>query len=130
MENKAKIAGILSIISGAFGVLSGIGLAFFGIFMANMTYRAGGSFSPYSSMPREFFTIFAAIYGVIGFLSLLIGVLAIVGGVFAIKKKKWGLALAGAIAGTVTFFPCGIPAIILVSMAKPEFSAQPPQALP
>jgi hypothetical protein len=53
----------------------------------------------------------------------LIGALGIVGGVYAIKKKHWALALAGAIAGTVTFFPCGIPAIIFVSLGKEEFTA-------
>jgi hypothetical protein len=49
-------------------------------------------------------------------------VLAIVGGAFALKKRHWPLALAGAIAGTITFFPCGIPAIIFVSLGKEEFS--------
>ena len=62
-------------------------------------------------------------YAAIGLLFALVGVLGIVGGIFAIKKKRWGLALAGAIAGTVTFFPCGIPAIIFVTLGKPEFSA-------
>jgi hypothetical protein len=83
---------------------------------------------PYSSQPREFFIIITVVYLIFGICSLLLGVLAIIGGIFALKRKRWGLALAGAIAGTVTFFPCGIPAIVLVSMAKQtEFSTpQPP----
>lgn len=51
----------------------------------------------------------------------LIGVLAIVGGVFALKVKHWGWALAGAIAATIVFFPCGIAAVILVTKAHPDF---------
>ncbi len=76
--------------------------------------------------PSEFLTIMTIFYAIIGLFFVLIGVLGIVGGVFALKKKRWGVALAGAIAGTVTFFPCGIPAIIFVVLAKPEFSAKKP----
>jgi uncharacterized membrane protein HdeD (DUF308 family) len=65
-------------------------------------------------------------YSIIGILFVLVGILGIVGGVFALRKKNWGVALAGAIAGCVTFFPCGIPAIIFVTLAKPEFSARRP----
>jgi hypothetical protein len=127
MENKARIAGILSIVSGAFGVL-GLGWALVGLFMMGSMFRGG--VMPYSP-PREFFTIITVIYVFMGICSLILGVLAIIGGIFAIKKKKWGLALAGAIAGTVTFFPCGIPAIILISMAKQaEFSTPQPTTLP
>jgi hypothetical protein len=42
--------------------------------------------------------------------------------VFAIKRKYWGVALAGAIASIFTFFPCGIAAVVIISMAKPEFN--------
>jgi hypothetical protein len=127
MENKARIAGILSIISGVFGIL-GLGWAFLGLFTMGNMFRGG--LMPYSP-PREFFIVFTVVYILIGLCSLLLGVLAIIGGVLAIKKKRWCLALAGAIAATVTFFPCGIPAIILISMAKQkEFSAPQSPAVP
>ena len=51
----------------------------------------------------------------------LLGALGVVGGIFAIKRKNWGLALAGAIGGTMTFFPIGIPAIVFVALGKGEF---------
>ena len=55
--------------------------------------------------------------------SALGAVLGIIGGVYALQRKYWGLALAGAIAGSISFFPCGIVAIIFTAMAKPEFDA-------
>jgi len=121
MGNNAKVGGILSIVSGAFRVL-GLGWAVLWIYISTLMFDL-----PQEPMapefPQEFFQIMAIIYGAIGLILALIGVLAIVGGVYALKRKHWGLALAGAIAGNVVFFPCGIPAIIFVSLGKEEFTA-------
>lgn len=129
--HNAKIGGILAIISGAFGVLGGILGAIFSIYMIGSMYGQG---YVYGTPPQftQFMTIF---YSAIGVFFAIVGILGIVGGVFALKRRRWGLALAGAIAGTVTFFPCGIPSIIYVTMAKPEFAAQqlpasPEQSIP
>ncbi len=49
------------------------------------------------------------------------GVLALVGGIYAVQRRKWGLALAGSIAA---FFPCGIfgaISIILLVLSRDEF---------
>jgi len=46
--------------------------------------------------------------------------LAVIGGVFALKRTRWGWALAGAICSLL--FPVfGIPAIILLVKSKGEF---------
>ena len=121
MQNNGRIAGILSIISGAFGVLFLLGV----IFMAILFAVAATDSSYYHwSEPEEGVIVFVVVfYAVIGGFFTLLGILAIIGGVFAIKRRNWGLALAGAIAATLTFFPCGIPAIIFVALAKPEFEA-------
>ena len=121
MQNNAKIAGILTIVSGAFGVLWLV-WAVFAMLMVRFMFTE--PFTPYRFPTHPgFITLVTIFYAVFGLFFVLVGVLGIVGGVFALKKKNWGLALAGAIAGTVTFFPCGIPAIIYVTIAKPEFSA-------
>jgi len=52
------------------------------------------------------------------------GIIAVVGGVCALRRKKWGLALAGAICSLVAF-PFGIPAIILVALSRGEFKLLP-----
>jgi hypothetical protein len=124
MEDNAKVGGILSIVSGSFGVL-GSGLIILWIWMFNwMLTVPQEPMAP--EFPHEFFQFFAIIYGAMGLILVLIGALGIVGGAFALKKRNWPLALAGAIAGTITFFPCGIPAIIFVSLGKGEFTAAEP----
>jgi hypothetical protein len=54
-----------------------------------------------------------------------LNVLVIVGGVYAIKGKKWGLALAGSIAAifpqSTVNIPIGILATIFTAMSKDEF---------
>jgi hypothetical protein len=78
--------------------------------------------------PEGFFAVMAAIYILIGIFYALVGALAIVGGVFALRKKHWAWALAGAIGATIVFLPCGIPAIIFVAMGRPEFQKAAPAA--
>ncbi len=124
MQNNARVGGILSIVSGAFGVLWLAGMVFMLIIMSYvmtdgyMYYYNGGP------SPDAALNVIIAVYAVIGGCFTLVGVLGIVGGVFALRKKNWGLALAGAIAGTLVFFPCGIPAIIFTALGKPEFEGQ------
>ena len=126
MQNHAKVGGILSIVAGAFGVL---GVLFF-ILMAllitpisemDSRYYYDDAFGPY-----EFVVIMVIIYILIGGISALLGVLAIVGGIFALRKRYWGWALVGSISAALVFFPCGVPAIIFIAMGKPEFGASGP----
>ena len=82
------------------------------------------AFSGLSSLPG------AAMYGLVKLAlilvfvipGLILGALDIIGGIFALKRKLWGLALAGAIATIFPFFPMGILAIIFVAMGKNEFT--------
>lgn len=66
--------------------------------------------------------VVAAIFLALAIPFTLLGILAIVGGIYALQRKKWGLALAGSIAA---FFPpkwiLGIAAIVLTVLSKEEF---------
>ena len=128
MENNAKVGGVLSIIAGAFGVFGLILMLFSALMMQFILEDA--RYTDGRMTPDEAVAFILWFYIIIGIFFLLVGVLAIVGGAYALKKKYWGLALAGAIAGIITFFPCGIPAIIFISMARPEFEVTPPPAPP
>jgi hypothetical protein len=117
MRDKSKIAGILVIISSAFGFFY-LALMLFQVFMFQTMFN-----QPFNrAFPQEFFQMalfFNLIFG-IGF--ALLGTLAIIAGILTIKKKSWPLALAGAIIACITFYPCGLPAILLVSFAEDEFN--------
>jgi hypothetical protein len=123
MHNDLKIGGILSIISGAFGIL-GILMYILIIIMVVYASRTGS----YSHFPYTSETLFMVyiVYGIMGLAMLLLGILAILGGVFALKGKHWGWSLAGAIAATITFFPCGIVSIIFIAKSQAEFKPSMP----
>ena len=95
------VAGILSIIAGAIGF-------FVGILVAAVGAAAGAG---------------AGIFGLeaIGAPLIAIGIVAIIGGVFALRKRIWGLALAGAICSLPCSWLLAIPAIVFIAMSKREF---------
>ncbi len=54
------------------------------------------------------------------------GLLAVVGGICALRRKHWGIALAGAIVLAAASSLLGIAAVVLTVMAKDEFERKPP----
>jgi len=99
---KPTTAGILCIIGGAINVITGIVIAVVG--------GIGGIF------------IGLGWLSAIGAPIIVLGIIAIVGGSCALRRRVWGLALAGSICtflGPSTIL--GILAIIFVSMGKGEF---------
>jgi hypothetical protein len=76
-----------------------------------------------------FLTFFIAGLGaLIGAPIVILSIVAIIGGVFAIRKRAWGFALAGAICGFIVGLPLvapaillGIPAIVFTALGKRQF---------
>lgn len=99
---KPTTAGILAIIAGALQVIIGIVVATLGGFIG---------------------TFFGMAWtGAFGVPLIIFGIIAIVGGAFALRRKIWGLALAGSICALVgPWFVLGLLAIIFVSLGKGEF---------
>ena len=120
MQNYAKTSGILSIVSGVFGLLSMIAV----ILMIFMFRTLIGLDEVYPGTEAQVLGMVTGIYVVIAVVSGLFGVFSIIGGVYAMQRRYWGLALAAAIVATINFFPTGIPAIIFASMGKSEFRTQ------
>ena len=85
---KPTTAGILCIISGIIGVTPGIAFAVF------FAFTGMGWLS------------------VIGAPLSILGIIPIVGGIYALRRRIWGLALAGSICALVGFVTLGILGII------------------
>ena len=58
---------------------------------------------------------------IIGIVLAVLGIIAIVGGISAIRRGKFGLSLAGAICALLPINILGILAVIFVALAKREF---------
>ena len=52
---------------------------------------------------------------------LVVTVLAVIGGIFSLLRKRWGWALAGSIVSILPFSLFGIAATILVALSRDEF---------
>ena len=102
---KPTVAGILCIIAGTINVIFCIVVVVFG------------------SIIGAFFG-FEVVWGWSTFAIPLIisGIIAIVGGIYALRRKVWGLALAGSICALIgPWAILGLLAIIFVSLGKREF---------
>ena len=98
---KPTAAGILCIIAGAIGVITGVVVAIVGGIIG---------------------VFFGAPWGVFGVPTIMLGIIAIAGGSYALRRKIWGLALAGSICALFgPWLILGILAIIFVSLGKGEF---------
>jgi hypothetical protein len=105
---EATTAGILAIIAGAIGVI-------FGLVLAVIGGLGGAALGLVGMLPLGGFL--AGAFAV----PLIFGIVAIVGGVYALKRRIWGLALAGTICAIFAVWFLGIPALIFVILGKGEF---------
>ena len=116
---KPTTAGILSIVAGAGGLIGGIVVVALGSILGGIL----GSVPEF--LGGEEIDITLIIFGLfraIGAPIIVIGAIAIAGGVFALRRRIWGLALAGAILALFCEPLLGILAIIFVAMGKEEFA--------
>jgi uncharacterized membrane protein len=109
---KPTTAGVLTIIAGTFMLIFGFALAHLVAPRLTHSYTI-------SRLP-------------VRIVSVVLGLVAVVGGIFAIRRQAWGLALAGAICslfpphpyGSLIWTPLlGMLAIAWVTQSKGEFNA-------
>ena len=106
-------AGILDIISASFVLIGGIMLLILG--------AVGSSIMQYL-MPQVPPAAAVVISSSIAVPFILIAILAIVGGIYALRRKLWGLALAGSIAALLSpSWILGVAAIVFTALSKNEF---------
>ena len=120
---KPTMAGILNIISGVLLLIGGITI----INLSGTPMAAAiTSYHLYSVGSSGAVTPEAAslIISVTTALLIILGAVALLGGICAVKRKFWGLALTGAISASLSLLFPGIPAIALTALSKKDF-AQP-----
>ena len=100
---KPMTAGILTLISGIILLIAGIAFAVLGDIIGAFAGMWG-------------------LGGIIGGPAIALGIVSIVGGIFALQRRIWGLALAGAICAIPLIFVMGILSIIFLALSKDEFA--------
>jgi hypothetical protein len=114
---KPIMAGILDIVGGAIGMVGGLYL----VAMASL-FRVLHEFvrldpSIIDKIEQTISSIFA-----VPFVVVIIGIIAIIGGVYALQRRIWPLALAGSICSCIVFPFFGLPSIIITALARDEFN--------
>ena len=114
--------GVLSIIGGALEVIGGLITALLTIGIRILVRLALGHWHPGDwwgpIMPIIPFWLI-----IVGAPILVLGIVAIVGGVSALRRRSFGLSLAGAICALPSIV-LGILAVVFVSLSKKEFEAK------
>jgi TM2 domain-containing membrane protein YozV len=69
----------------------------------------------------------AQVYGLIGagaggIPSIIFGIIAIIGGTFALQRRNWVMSLVGSVFALLSCPPAGVPAIIFVAVSQKEFN--------
>ncbi len=108
-------AGVLCIVAGSLGLL---GCLIFGLMMLGMGSFASSSWGWGARMPSMMPTWLFPLLCIPFFF---IALLAILGGIFSIKARYWGWALAGSIAALFPWWVLGVPAIVFVILGKDEY---------
>ena len=104
------IGGILTILSGLLGTV--------GIISYSIGLGDPGSGIGKGDMPPFVPSI---IFGM-SIPAIVIAILAVIGGVFALMRKRWRWSLAGSIAAALSLIILGIPAVVMIALSKDEFS--------
>ena len=127
-NSKTTIAGILLVIAGALSILMWIGLASMDISIIETTIMPA-----FDNLPSEYDSIafnsndIKDIFVICGSVSFFLSIFTVLGGIMAIKKQMWGLALTGGILGLFTIGPLfassilSLIGLILVFISKKEF---------
>ena len=103
---KPVVAGILQIIGGGAALIIACGL-----------YIAGAVVGFVTQMPMWL----GALIPMVAVPLIILGILDLTGGICALLRRAWGMALAGAVALLVSSPLLGVVALVLVIISRKEF---------
>ena len=120
-SKKPTIAGVLMVIAFLLAVYNAASFFFLDVDIGNIEEQVGEQVSQ---------DLVNNVLNACGVITLIFGFFLLVGGIFAIKKVHWGVALIGSILGIFSIGPMfigsvlSIAALILLFMAKDEFEGK------
>jgi len=114
MEKTSKpiVAGVLNIITGVLGLLGAYSV-YIGFAITKGYLTAPGGVNVPDFVP--------AIVLATAIVTTVLAILPLIGGIYSLQRKTWGLTLAGSIISILVILPLGIPATILTASSKNEF---------
>ena len=128
--------GILSIVAGISQIIGGVSLAVIVLFPDYLRYSqfkmlflpflpdAWVQYILWGSGPILFgYGVYGILRLIIGGCVVVLGILGVVGGISAIKRKRFSLSLAGGVSALLSGI-LGILAVIFVALGKREFGAE------
>jgi len=115
---KPVAAGILNITA---GVLSVFGAILIIIILTSVeTWMSLYDTIPAADLPLAASLTNTLLIGALA-ISIIHIVIPIIGGVYAIQRRRWSWSLVGSITAIIAIFPLGVASTIFVAMAKDEF---------
>lgn len=118
---KPTTAGIINIICGAWFLIGGATvLATLTSPLVRVIAKYYWHSMGYSGVPDISFV--NSVASVVGVACIILGIVSVLGGVYAIRRRLWGIALTGSISTLICSILLGIPAIVFTTVAKGEFT--------
>jgi hypothetical protein len=102
------------VVGGIFGIVAGVVPLIAGIVLVSIGATASNGVDGVEWAPIG-----------IGIVLLALGIVTIVGSSYAIMRTNFPLAVAGGVCSVFSFWPLGIPALILIAISSKEFYPVP-----
>ena len=113
---KCTVAGILNIIAGVLSLIGFIGVVVaISVVGSPLVWRFAPEVLPSMLGIVQVFLIIMAVFTAVA------SVLPFLSGIYALKRKRWGLALAGSVAAIFGIAPLGIASTIFTALSSEEF---------
>lgn len=117
-------AGVLNLLSGVISLLGALALVFTGTVTTVIPRMTA---DPQDDLPLG---LVSGLFWSLALLALVVALVAVYGGVVALRRGGFGWPLAGAIAAFIAALPLGVIALIFVVGAERELRGEPPAPPP
>ena len=121
-SSNAKIAGVLTIIAGVSALFGSLVLGAVGVGVSAVLSSIPGH------MPQGLPLLPLLVFIPLSVLILTLAVLAIIGGVYGVRREHFWLLVVGAAASVFCFLPLGIAALVFAALAEKDFGRGPQPA--